>query len=902
MKGLSLKEHIKRSKQAVTANKAKGNRHAELLSGMYSKPARFIDEILQNTEDAYARRKTFTTHKSIKFELFPDRIEIRHNGKDFDEEDLKSITTFANTTKNRAEEVNLIGKFGIGFKSVFAITDEPEIHSGDYHYKITDYEVLEKTAKQNPETQYSTLFVMPFKESERNKIYNIVRQGLNELNAYYLLFLTHVNKIEIKLDTKKTSDYIEKEVIKVEDEIQKVLIKSSVQSREDEKFLLLKKEKQNIEIAFKIKTSRGKETVEPIPNSKLFVYFSTLQETHLDFLINAAFTTTPTRESVPFDKFKANENIILINEIADFFGSKLTRLRDIGFLNADFPNILPIRKITTDTVSENENLVYKVFYDVVLKKLSEKKLIPTESGKFEYANELALATDSEICELLQKNDLKALFARKEWVSLKLNDEGFDDLRKYLSSQLNILEVGFEKFAFHLSLKPDFLKQKNDKWFIQFYSILHNKRYLWSKENQSQYYNLRSKAFIKLNDNSISEGFDKNGNSIVYLPGSQRSKYKILKRTIAKNQQVLEFLKDFGLTEPDELAEVLENLSKYNSETLEIHSKTYKTDLKKLLKVYKDSSVSDRNKLLSALKDCYLFEAYNPVLNETKFCLPNEIVLIEKGEEQSNNYYLSSRLLKLFRNEINENKLFEQLLQDLGVKYAENQSFVESESDLSEEQKTILNFIEKQNISLSKLQQIFNQNSTNKIEIKPEEVNVKIRDFEVSEIEIQSNVLSNIPISDLSALAFPALNSQRDNNLQKWSEDLVFKWISENESGNNATIQKVEINEQGYSFEIRNNNTSKFIAVIAKQIFEDEFQISKTIWKSAEKFAISRSATISRAPINNQSSPSRTPTNYSFWFYCIPNAGLSCTEIIRIQNPFNLWQEGKLSFNKLSFRF
>ncbi|MBC8146595.1 MAG: hypothetical protein H8E98_01250 [Bacteroidetes bacterium] len=891
MKGLSLKEHIKRSKQAVVANKAKGNRHAELLSGMYSKPARFIDEILQNTEDAYARRETFTTHKSIKFELFPDRIEIRHNGKDFDEEDLKSITTFANTTKNRAEEVNLIGKFGIGFKSVFAITDEPEIHSGDHHYKIIDYEVLEKTAKQNPETQYSTLFVMPFKASERNKIYNIVRQGLNELNAYYLLFLSHINKIEIKLDTKRTADFIEKEVIDIEDEIQKVIIKSSIQSRDDEKFLMLKKEKQNIEIAFKIKTTKGKESVEPITNSKLFVYFQTLQETHLDFFINAPFTTTPTRESVPFDKFKANENIILLNDIAEFFGSKLTRLRNIGFFNAEFLNILPIKKITTNAVSENENLVYKVFYDVVLKKLSEKKLIPTESGKFEYAKDLALATDFSICELLQKNDLKTLFSRKELVSIKHSDEGFADLRKYLSSELNILEVGFEKFAFHLSLKPNFLRSKNDKWFIRFYSILHNKRYLWSKENQSQYYSLRTKAFIKLNDNSISEAFDKNGNSIVYLPGSQRSKYKIIKRTITKNQQVIEFFKDFGLTEPDEFAEVQQTLSKYNSEIIEIHSKTYKTDIKRLLKVFGYSDASQRLKLIAGIKEYFLFEANNPVSQITKFCKSDEIYLAADKGLKDDKFFLSQRLVNMFRNEINENKLFEQLLQDLEVKHTEKQSFVESELELSEEQKTILNFIESQNISMANLQQILNENSPNKIKIKPEEVNVKIRDFETSKIETQSKVLSHIPISDLSALAFPALNSQKDNNIQKWSEDLVFKWISENESNNNTSIQKVEINEQGYSFEIRKNNTSKYVAVVAKQLFENDYQISKTTWRAAEKFAISRSATHSSAP-----------TNFTFWFYCIPNAGMTCSEIIRIQNPFKLWENGILKFSILKFNF
>ncbi|HOV11432.1 MAG TPA: hypothetical protein PLL90_06685, partial [Bacteroidales bacterium] len=54
---LTLAEHIAKSRIIVAANKAKGNRHAEMFATMYAQPARFIEEILQNTEDAYARKK-----------------------------------------------------------------------------------------------------------------------------------------------------------------------------------------------------------------------------------------------------------------------------------------------------------------------------------------------------------------------------------------------------------------------------------------------------------------------------------------------------------------------------------------------------------------------------------------------------------------------------------------------------------------------------------------------------------------------------------------------------------------------------------------------------------------------------------------------------------------------------
>ena len=41
----------------------------------------------------------------------------------------------AESTKNEAS----IGRFGLGFKSVYTVTDLPEIHSGDEDFAIEDY-------------------------------------------------------------------------------------------------------------------------------------------------------------------------------------------------------------------------------------------------------------------------------------------------------------------------------------------------------------------------------------------------------------------------------------------------------------------------------------------------------------------------------------------------------------------------------------------------------------------------------------------------------------------------------------------------------------------------------------------------------------------------------------------
>ena len=64
-------------------------------------------------------------------------LEVSHYGKLFDEADVKGICDVLRGTKN--ERLDQIGTFGIGFKSVYAFTRSPEIHSGDEHFVIRNF-------------------------------------------------------------------------------------------------------------------------------------------------------------------------------------------------------------------------------------------------------------------------------------------------------------------------------------------------------------------------------------------------------------------------------------------------------------------------------------------------------------------------------------------------------------------------------------------------------------------------------------------------------------------------------------------------------------------------------------------------------------------------------------------
>lgn len=106
-----------------------------LLSGLYDDRSHFIFELLQNAEDALARRTDWNGSRAVRFNLMPSVLHFSHFGIPFTGSDVRGICGIAESTKDRTS----IGRFGIGFKSVYAYTTRPEVHSGDEHFAIESY-------------------------------------------------------------------------------------------------------------------------------------------------------------------------------------------------------------------------------------------------------------------------------------------------------------------------------------------------------------------------------------------------------------------------------------------------------------------------------------------------------------------------------------------------------------------------------------------------------------------------------------------------------------------------------------------------------------------------------------------------------------------------------------------
>jgi hypothetical protein len=106
-----------------------------LLADRYDDRAHFIYELLQNAEDAFARRIGSGAQKSITFALSSSALRVSHFGAPFTQADVRGICGIAESTK----DLTAIGRFGIGFKSVYAFTKRPKIHSGSEHFAIESF-------------------------------------------------------------------------------------------------------------------------------------------------------------------------------------------------------------------------------------------------------------------------------------------------------------------------------------------------------------------------------------------------------------------------------------------------------------------------------------------------------------------------------------------------------------------------------------------------------------------------------------------------------------------------------------------------------------------------------------------------------------------------------------------
>ncbi len=565
----------------------------------YSEHAHFIYELLQNADDTNATNVRFVLNKSGLFFAHNGEIHfsISHpHTEDADKKSRKlghinSITSIGNTTKLESQ----IGKFGVGFKAVFEYTNTPHVYDPPFLFKIERFIIPVLLENDHPNRMDGeTLFYFPFDlENKKDPTYKEINEKLKILDNP-LLFLRHLKNIKWKNEEGESGFY--------SNEFEHKFLIFEKKVKDQEQF------ERAINIAYKY-DPKG-EKISSDHKFPAYCFFRTRENTELRFIVHAPFLLTDSREGIKEDAW----NDFLIKELAELAGDSLPEIREMGLLDVGFFNVLSIIK---DDFKDSK---FQPIYDAVLKKLrSEEKLLPANDGDHISTKQAFLARGKELIELLGIEQLSFLFEKEncQWLDSNITQDRMPVLRKYLIEDVGIEEITPEKLASKFT--EEFIKEQSDEWIIKFYTFLKNRRNLWGES----YHNapLRSKPFIRRENNAHVVPFDDSGKPLVYLPVNYESSFPTAKKSIAENKEAREFLKELGLNEPDKYDEIVEYILPKYKEKADISDYENIDDVKRIIEVLKIVIPNKKQNLIDELKNIHFLKAANPVKQEKCFCTP-----------------------------------------------------------------------------------------------------------------------------------------------------------------------------------------------------------------------------------------------------------------------------------------
>ena len=601
----------------VKASKENNFNFEGILTGLYNDPSHFVYEILQNAEDAGATKVTF--------ELLEDRLEIYHDGEDFDFRDVEGVTGFG--TSKKKDDINAIGKFGVGFKSVFAITQSPIIRSGEYHFKIDEFVV---PTALNKEQIDATKIVLPFEHKIRSRddIFKLVNDKIEDIGLKSLLFLRNIEEVKWK-SPRNSGHYLKssKAIDNIPNARRVTIISQAVDGEyvvierpfdiEIEKENKIEKKTVKVEVAFKIgKDKSGKEIILQEPDSKLVVFFPTEKVTFLNFLVQGPYKTTHSRENIPLED---EQNKLIIRETGTLVAESLLIIKELGYLDLNFLNILPL----DSKHCESEPIYDHIFRKVKERFLADEELLPTHNGKFAKVTDVLLAR-GPLTEIFDIDDIKFLFSKKYWLNTGITEGSTRELRDYLKKELQVKEVEYQDVAVRVT--ADFLIRKNDEWMISFYNSLLKQQWLWELETHSHKGGvLHGRPIIRLEDNSHIAPYNESGEIQAYLPTEYKSEYRTVKKLFIENKGASDFLNKLGLRHPELFDEIIKfTLPKYkaNYKGQKLSEEEYFDDFDKVLTFFNETDSKGKpEELISKISEVTFILSV-----EYKCKKPNEIYL------------------------------------------------------------------------------------------------------------------------------------------------------------------------------------------------------------------------------------------------------------------------------------
>jgi hypothetical protein len=595
----------------------------ELLGQLYSERTHFIFELIQNAEDAGATDLTFT--------LFADRLEVRHDGRDFTVADVRAICGVGQGTKT--DDLTQIGEFGIGFKAVYAYTDSPRIHSGAENFRIENY-VRPYPAEPLGQPAAETVFVFPFDRAEVPAAIAVqeISAALASLGVETLLFLRNIERIAAG-GPAAASRVLERMSASRPASGRRVSLSSGrPHGRGDEEWFVWERRldalgypDQRVEIAFMARATMDGARLIGRETSALVVYFPTQKETFLGFVIQGPYRTTPARDNVPEHDVW---NRALVRETGILLAEVLAGLRDEGLLTVDVLQALPL-----DVAHFGPESMFRALFEQARATLEREAMIPAADGGYRAVRQLKLADEAGLRDLLTPDLLGQLYGEDgaiTFASDAISEIQTPVLWRYLREDAGLDEVTPE--AVMARVTAGFLTGRSDDWIVSFYRFLYRHPALWQEPAHAG--DVAGRPIIRLEDGTQVVPFDARGRPAAYLPGPVETEFAMVRRSVAQHPDARQFLIAIGFSEPDIVAEVLDHvLPRYHDADVEkLDAAQHDADVELVARALDGASRASREQLLERLRQTTFLVGENAATGEQRLMRPGDLYQRTKALE------------------------------------------------------------------------------------------------------------------------------------------------------------------------------------------------------------------------------------------------------------------------------
>lgn len=585
-----------------------------LLANLYADRTHFIFELLQNAEDALRRRRGWSGPRNVRFDISEDSLTVTHFGRPFDQDDVRGISGIALSTKQATD----IGQFGIGFKSVYAWTDLPEVHSRDHDFAITDY-VHPARVGAIPRDPQATVIVIPFK-SEVAQHRDQIAQALQRDAGAAIRFLREIEEIEWWDGTQRRGQFLT-ERKRVAAEVDRLTIVGQLGDREtSEEWLVFStpvahqgQEVGSLELAFALEgTEEGERSrFTRLSHSLLAVYFPTDHETHLHFLVQGPYRTTPSRDNV----LKQDHwNTDLVQQSAALLRRALLWLRDQDDLSPSVLECLPL-----DSDKFDDSNMFTPLFEATKDALASERLLPAHPNGYVRASQAVLGGTVALRDLFDPEQLADLYSANgplTWLSSDITTDRTPDLYEYLRQELNLREASGPETLVR-PLTQSFLEAQPDEWMQRLYEFLNDQHAL----NRQNWF--KTLPLVRLTDGThVPPGDEESPNAYLAAPAGLERLW--VRESVCRSDAAREFLIRLGLREFDPVDQVKrEVLPKYVGDETEIDDETYGADIALVSRLHRNESAKVRQRLERALKSAPFVRVTDAVTSEVGWAFPGE---------------------------------------------------------------------------------------------------------------------------------------------------------------------------------------------------------------------------------------------------------------------------------------